>query len=292
MSGSLVAVGVEAPELAAVVRNRELGIRRSRHDEHPEWPFDTTLRYTTNGLDPTESSTAVPANGMVHLAPGTTLKAKAWKTGCSRAASRSDLYVWSALPIENVVWTQASSGGRQRQHAHAADGARRRVRRVAGGLRASVGLHGDGFVEFHGGAPSSRWLAGLSNGNKQRRPLEHRFRFLALIPALPLTRSKAQIRWSGFRLREARRGRSAPRGRGIRRGLLPAQRRPRLSRRPFHRRTPWCWKASSKCRHHDQRRRHRLGNFASRPVRRASPSTTSRSRKATASRRTPPSRFR
>lgn len=40
-----------------------------------------TIRYTTNGLEPTETDTAVPANGIVTISQTTTLRAKAWKTG-------------------------------------------------------------------------------------------------------------------------------------------------------------------------------------------------------------------
>lgn len=41
----------------------------------------TTIRYTLNGVDPTEADSGVPANGVVSIAESQTLKAKAWKTG-------------------------------------------------------------------------------------------------------------------------------------------------------------------------------------------------------------------
>jgi alpha-tubulin suppressor-like RCC1 family protein len=40
-----------------------------------------TIRYTTNGVDPTESDALVPSNGIVAVTESLTLKARAWKSG-------------------------------------------------------------------------------------------------------------------------------------------------------------------------------------------------------------------
>ncbi len=40
-----------------------------------------TIRYTTNGVDPTPADAAIASGGTVMIDASQTLKAKAWKTG-------------------------------------------------------------------------------------------------------------------------------------------------------------------------------------------------------------------
>lgn len=51
-----------------------------------------TVRYTTNGSDPTEADSAVPANGQVPITQTTTLKAKTFKTGQPASNIASSVY--------------------------------------------------------------------------------------------------------------------------------------------------------------------------------------------------------
>ena len=121
------------------------------------------IRYTTNGADPTESATEVPANGVVHVNPATTLKAKAWKSALlpSRVEARS-YDEWSTPPVESVTWTHvvgatANVGSLTKT---AADGWGN-----AGATSTRALASGDGFVEFTVTQEGPRWVAGLSNGD-------------------------------------------------------------------------------------------------------------------------------
>jgi alpha-tubulin suppressor-like RCC1 family protein len=51
-----------------------------------------TVRYTTNGGDPTESDAEVPANGIVSVAQSLTLKARAWKSGIPESNVDGTIY--------------------------------------------------------------------------------------------------------------------------------------------------------------------------------------------------------
>ena len=142
LAGSVVPVGVEAPELASFS-----GTAASGFDVLVTTSTaDAAIRYTTNGVDPTESSTAVPANGVVHVTPGTTLKAKAWKPAlfASRVATRT-YGEWSAPPLESVRWTHvvgATASGANLTKT-AAGGTWN-----AGAISTQAMASGDGFVEF------------------------------------------------------------------------------------------------------------------------------------------------
>jgi glucose/arabinose dehydrogenase len=58
-----------------------------------------TIRYTTDGRDPTESDPIVPENGMVAVTNGTLLSARAWKTGFTPSEiTRALVYLWTAAP--------------------------------------------------------------------------------------------------------------------------------------------------------------------------------------------------
>ena len=61
-----------------------------------------TIRYTTNGVDPTESSSTVISGGIVTLPLPGTLKAKAWKDGLSPSAVKSayfDCTTTNGIPL-------------------------------------------------------------------------------------------------------------------------------------------------------------------------------------------------
>jgi hypothetical protein len=59
--------------------------------------LDTTIRYTLNGAEPTESDAQVASGSTVSIDQSRTLKAKAWKTGQPASAVQSAAYTLQAL---------------------------------------------------------------------------------------------------------------------------------------------------------------------------------------------------
>ena len=53
---------------------------------------DATIRYTTDGTEPTESSTTIASGGTVSVPVPGTLKAKAWKTGLNPSDTKTASY--------------------------------------------------------------------------------------------------------------------------------------------------------------------------------------------------------
>jgi PKD repeat protein len=161
--GSMVDVGVEAPELAAVS-----GDSTSGFDVVITTPTaEATIRYTTNGADPTEGDPAVPASGTVHVNPGTTLKGKAWRPGLFPSRVETRIYgEWSALPVEDVVWTHvvgttASGNNLTKTASNGLWG-------NAGAISTRVVTAEGGFVEFTPAVAGPLWMAGLSNGDSSQ----------------------------------------------------------------------------------------------------------------------------
>jgi alpha-tubulin suppressor-like RCC1 family protein len=63
-----------------------------------------TIRYTTNGADPTEMDATVPANGIVTVGNTMTLRAKAWKSGIPDSNTDGVLYTmnFGTLPAPSI----------------------------------------------------------------------------------------------------------------------------------------------------------------------------------------------
>ena len=64
-----------------------------------------TIRYTTNGIDPTTTDTTVASGGTVAVGQSLTLKAKAWKGSSPSSAVASEVYVLTVPPPTASVGT-------------------------------------------------------------------------------------------------------------------------------------------------------------------------------------------
>ena len=100
LSGTLVNVGVSRPVFSV-----GSGLYSTSQTVTVAGESGSTIHYTTNGSEPTESDPVISSGSSVLIEADTTLKAKAWAAGLMPSGTTTALYRFGTAVTEDVVWT-------------------------------------------------------------------------------------------------------------------------------------------------------------------------------------------
>ncbi len=157
LSGTLVNVAVSRPVFSV-----GSGLYSGSQTVTITGEADSTIHYTTNGADPTESDPVITSGSSLLIEVDTTLKAKAWTAGLLSSGTTAAIYKFGTAVSEDVVWTghvkTASSGNTVWKTTTSAVW-------DAEGLSTKGINSPDGYLEVSASLSPTVAMVGLSNGN-------------------------------------------------------------------------------------------------------------------------------
>ena len=122
----------------------------------------STIHYTTNGIDPTESDPVIASGSTLFVDASSQLKARAWTSGLLPSSIAEALYIFGAAESQNVDWTAhvntASSGNTLSKTTGTAAW-------DAGAISTSGLASPDGYLEVSASLAPNVAMVGLSHGN-------------------------------------------------------------------------------------------------------------------------------
>ncbi len=155
--GALETVGVEAPAFSLVTGTYESAQTVVVSLDLP----GATIRYTTNGAEPTPSDPVVAAGDEILVDHTLTLKARAWSGGLLPSATTAASYAIGAAEAQSVVWTDlvgvTADGNSLTKHGVAGWN--------AGAVSTKAIASGDGYMEVTVTEVATRRMLGLGRGN-------------------------------------------------------------------------------------------------------------------------------
>ncbi len=156
LSGTLVPVGVSRPVFSVGP-----GLYSTAQTVTITGEAGSTIRYTTNGVDPTQTDPVIASGSSLVISVDTTLKAKAWANGLMPSGTTTATYMFGAPSTEDVVWTghvnAASSGNTLSKTANT-------TAWDSEGLSTKAITSPDGYLEVSASLYPTSAMVGLSNG--------------------------------------------------------------------------------------------------------------------------------